>query len=223
MSGFDGVLIFGGVGLILILPIVAIAGVYLMGRRNKREFRSLIEMDGARCIQAKDGRVTIKSKTWVNFFALIFLMAVLAGCGWLMADNLNLGLGLIEPIVTFGLFALSMALVIFYLWRALKQPAFYFNSEGQTLTIKQGSSSRQIPFGQMANLSVAGWQNEVDGQEFPCAGIKLELTNGETIELGTLSSLTGEKDLWQRCGQVCQLVADVTGLSLPTIHNSQFQ
>ncbi|MCB0167467.1 MAG: hypothetical protein KDI79_24775, partial [Anaerolineae bacterium] len=173
MSAFDGVLIFGGVGLMLLLPIVAIAGVYLIGRRNKRQFQSLIEMDGARCVQAKDGRVTIKSKTWVNLFALIFLTAALAGCGLLMTDNLSLGLGLIEPIVTFGLFALSMALVIIYLWRALQRPAFYFNPEGQTLAIKQGTSSRQIPFGEMANLSVASWQNEVDGQNFPCAGIKL--------------------------------------------------
>ncbi|MCB9103238.1 MAG: hypothetical protein H6633_03210 [Anaerolineales bacterium] len=62
MSGFDGVLIFG-LRLILIPAHRAIAGVYLIGRRNKREFQSLIEMDGAKCIQARDGRVTIKSKT----------------------------------------------------------------------------------------------------------------------------------------------------------------
>jgi hypothetical protein len=217
MSAFEGVLIFGGCGLIIILPIVAIAGVYYLGRRNKRNFQSLIEMDGARCVQAMDGRVTIKSKIWVNFFAFIFLIVTFGMCGWLVADNLSQDLSIIGPIVLLGFLALTIVPAIIYLWRGLRRPAFYFNPEDQTLAIKQGPSSRQIPFGQIAKLSVEGWQKEMDGQNFlPCAGIKLELTNGETIELGTLSSATGEKDLWKRCGDICHVVADVTGASLPS-------
>lgn len=218
MSTFEGVLIFGGVGLIIILPIVAIAGVYYLGRRNKHKFQSLIEMDGARCIQAMDDSVAINAKIWLNFFVLIFFVVTLGACGLLMADSLiqSLNMSTIGQVALIAFSTLSIVSAIVYLWRSLRRPAFYFKPEGQILAVRQGRSNRQIPFGQIAKLSVETWQKETGQQSLPCAGIKLDLTNGEAIELGTLSGLKGEEDLWQRCGQICHLVADVTGVSLPS-------
>lgn len=217
MSAFDGVLIFGGVGLIIILPIVALAGIYYLGRRNKHKFQSVIEMDGASCVQAKDGSVAIAPRTWLNFSALIFFVVILGMCGLLLANSVsqNLTMSALEQAAVLAFSTLPIILAIIYLWRALRRPAFYFSPERQTLDIRQGWSVRQIPFAQMAKLAVEGWQVDNSQIETPCAGIKLDLTNGEAIELGTLSSLKGGEDLQKRCERICRLVADVTGASLP--------
>jgi hypothetical protein len=225
MSGFDGVLIFGGVGLIIILPIAAIAGVYYLSRQNKHKFQCLIEMDGARCVQAMNGSVAINPRIWLNFFVLIFFVVTLGACGLLAADNLSRSLSMpIGQVALVAFSALSIVSAVIYLWRALRRPTFYFNPERQTLDIRRGRSIRQIPFAQMAKLSVEVWQKDVSlfqqgfygRQSLPCAGIKLGLANGEAIELGTLSSLMGDADLWKRCGNICHLVADVSGASLPS-------
>lgn len=227
MSEIEGFLIYGSLCLMMILPVAAAGGVYVRGRQNKNKYQRIIEMDGAQCLQAKDGSLTITSKVWQNIFLLGFFVATLGMCGFVAGDNLRRGAGsFIEQIGMVGLWAIFTVPAIIYLLRYLWRPAFYFNLERQVVEIRRGLAKRQIPFGQMVKLSLENWQKDIGWlaglaqqiyrpEPLPGVRIRLDLENGEAVELGTLSSVKGSEDLQERCRTICQLVAGATGASLP--------
>ena len=215
MSNADVMLIFGIIGFIIVLPIIAVGGLFFVKKRQKAGSQAIIKMDGATCVQTLDGHVEIRPTRITNIIALVFLAAVLIGGIAMIIASLQTDNGInLRGLIISSAFSLFIGWVIYSLVKALRRPGAYFKADTKVLELGRGSSQRVIPFDDIAQVLVGTAEGRTR-KHLAGGVIALRLKTNEPIQLGTLS---GAKDTFNRAQTIAQIIADVTGTSVQSQH-----
>jgi len=219
-------MVSGGLGaLCCVLPaavILALAGLALVlwRRLAMRGFHTAVELDGASCLAADDGRLVFRRNSFRNGLYLVTLGLALAGLVALAGSTAS---GLAQQATTLGeawdeltlamgagaLIAAAMVVLVRSLWRGSAS----FDPQAGVVRVGRGRSAREIPFSEVSyiepGLSMA---HDFEGGELGVYDIHLVLKDGERLALGTVSGKS--ETARERADRVARLVAGTTGAPL---------
>jgi hypothetical protein len=206
-----GLLSFGEIGMVLAVLFLPFIGLFAL----VETFQSGISMDGATCLKANDGSVSIRRHTLRNVLALVSVSVGASGLGllvWVGRDMLSdkdsaapVGVGIL--IIGVVLFTIGRSAV-----RSLRQPSFYIDANSRLIESGRGSTAQQIFFSRIAYLSTTPpTKSSLEG--VTRIGIQVTLDNGEVIKLGSVSGPDANKAR-TRATAIAQLVAEVTGAAI---------
>ena len=212
MSSADSMLIFGICGFIILLPILAVGGVFFVKQLQKANSRAVIKMDGANCVHTLAGNVEIRPAKITSIIALVFLAA--AGIATTIGALLSLINLNIQGIVMLGGASILIVFAVNSLIRALRKPGSHFKADTKVLEIGRGSSQRVIPFSDIDHVLVGTAEGRTQ-KKLSGGVVGIRLKTNEAIQLGTLS---GSKDTFDRARTIGQIIADVTGTSVQSQH-----
>ena len=179
--------------------------------------RATIAMDGAFCIRAGDGSITIRKRNLRNGLVLIFLgMCLLGTLAGLCAFIGGLFRGEWDPDTLLEIGALVaatglMAAAILVLIRSLRSPPIHINAATRVIEVGRGPSRRSVPFADVSHveferLSMRG----IEGNDVTVFSIDVTLSDGDTLRLGTVSGKTTKA--MERAAAVARLIAETTGV-----------
>jgi len=213
MNTSDSIFIFGTCGGLLLLPVVAVLGVYLVGRRARQSFQQQIALEGASCTLKKNGDIEIEANFWRDLFLIVFFGAVLVGAALLLISAISLN----SILLLLGVALVTVAPIVI-LGRSLLNPRYYFSVGTRQLEIWWGVSQRRIAFSDVSEYHITTSELQMSARPgnstIHQATIEQKLKSGETTQLGTLSSLLGKPDLLDRCQAIGKLLSEATGASL---------
>lgn len=216
MYNSDKLFIFSVCAIIVLLPIVAVAGLWLFRRRSMRGFESAIAMDGATCLKDDDGSVVIRRRTFRNYFVLailgLFQLGLVAILLSTIGDILGKTSNLTDAFVSLFIVVVSIVGIgaaMFTLVRSLRTPPVYINANTKMLEIGYGSSLRQTPFSSISRVVVEPSRSGFLWWRWEAAAIGVVLDHGDEVQLGTVSG--NSQKMNERAAEIAQLISDATG------------
>jgi hypothetical protein len=216
----------GGLGaLCCVLPlavILAVAGliVALWQRLAMRGFHTAIDMDGATCLVADDGRLVFRRHSLRNGLYLAILGLALAGLVALAGSTAS---GLAQQTTTLGEawegLTLEMgagaliAAAIVVLVRSLGRGSASFDTRAGVVRVGRGRSARETPFSDISHIDAGlSMRHDFEDQKLGVYDIDLVLKDGERLTLGTVSGKS--EKVRERADRVAHLAAEATGAPL---------
>jgi len=216
----------GGLGVLCcVLPpavTLAVAGliVALWRRLAMRGFHTAIDMDGATCLAADDGRLVFRRHSFRNGLYLVFLGLALAGlvalagstASGLAQQTTALGEAWDELALEMGAGALIAAAMV-VLVRSLGRGSASFDPRAGVARVGRGASAREIPFSDISHIDPGlSMTHDFEDQELGVYDIDLVLKDGERLTLGTVSGKS--ETARERADRVAHMVAETTGAPL---------
>ncbi len=167
--------------------------------------KTVIAMDGATCVKAKDGNITFKKRTFTTWVIIVGLGLILLPLLGFMATALLSGreISLRGLITSLGGCAF-LAIVIFTLIRNMRMPPVYINASSRRLEIGRGAFAREVLFSNIGYIILTSHAGLLDET---ITDVQALLKDGETIRFGSVSGGTAEA----RANAIAQLIADATG------------
>jgi len=217
---------FGAPGVVCcVLPaaaILAVAGlvVVVWQRLAMRGFHTAIELDGATCLAADDGRLVFRRNSFRTGLYLVFLGLALAGLVALVGSTAS---GLVQHTTTLGeawegltmemgagaLIAAAMVVLV----RSLGRGSASFDAKAGLVRVGQGDSAREIPFADISHIDAGlSMTHDFEDHELGVYDINLVLKDGERLNLGSVSGKS--ETARERADQVAHLAAEATGAPL---------
>ena len=218
MNSSDALIIFGGLATIILLPIVAIAGLFIYSRVSQARFQAVVAMDGATCAQTKAGSVMIRPTRLSNILAFIFFALLLVGLIALALSSWRTVT--LSGVIYFGAIALFLVSITYHLGRLLLKPGVYLNSATQELEIGRGDSRRVIPFAEIDQVVIGTVEGQSGSRRnrISKGAVGVRLNDGEIVQLGTLS---GSKRTVERTETAAQMIADTVGVGIQSNHQKR--
>jgi hypothetical protein len=163
----------------------------------RRQYKSIFSMDGASCVETKEGNIIIKPRNLRNVLVLLFFGLTLIG---LIALLLSAIINLVKGTATIGIggiFGLAgviilLSLAVKELIGLLQRSSVHINGNTGFLEIGSRSSQRQIPLATISSVLV----KPIKQQVIKSGGAKTDiityfigvmLENREEIQFGTIS------------------------------------
>ncbi len=201
---------------------LAVAGlvVVLWRRLAMRGFHTAIDMDGATCLAADDGRLVFRRHSFRNGLYLVILGLALAGLVALAGSTAS---GLAQQTTTLGeawagltmemgagaLIAAAIVVLVRSLWRGSAS----FDARAGVVRVGWGRSAREISFSDVSHIDPGlSMTHDFEDDELGVYDIGLVLKDGERLTLGTVSGKS--EKVRERADRVAHLAAGVTGAPL---------
>lgn len=216
MNG-DLVVIVGGCAAMMLLPILAVVGVFIYRRTQQGKYESILKTDVGLVTQSPNGDVAFENNFWRNLGIVILFGGTLLF--FVIATISDLMRGSFQFVWITLVWAIITVPVLWIVSRSLLKPRLLFNGVTHALEIKGLNTRRSIPFANLQSLTFETWQVQAGryrNQVIECAQLGLRTKDNVTIDLGQLSSLIGRDDLLANCNEICSMISRLTGLPLPT-------
>jgi hypothetical protein len=133
--------------LLCLTPVFVAIGLPISQYLYRRQFKSVFTMDGANCLETKEGNVMIRPRTlrnWLFFVVLLLFLigliaAVISGIVGLINGTATTGIG---DIIGLGIISILIGSAVIVLISQLRQTSVYINGDTNLLEIGSGASHR---------------------------------------------------------------------------------